>query len=49
MLRYQVQYADIGAEEFEQQPRARDITALRKKAAKLGFTIVDSDTLSAVA
>lgn len=41
MLKYHVQYADIGADGYEQQQRERDIEALRKKATKLGFTIVD--------
>jgi hypothetical protein len=40
MLKYHVQYEDIGAEEFERKHRERDIVALRKKAAKLGFTLV---------
>jgi transposase len=43
MLKYHVQYADIGVAGFEQQQRERDIVALRKKAAKLGFAIVDRD------
>jgi transposase len=40
LLKYHVQYTDIGAEGFTQKQRDRDIAALRKKAAKLGFTLV---------
>lgn len=39
LLKYRVPYADIGAEGFEQKQRERDIAALRKKAAKLGFSL----------
>ncbi len=42
LLKYHVQYEDMGAEEFERQHRERDIKVLRKKAAKLGFTLVES-------
>jgi transposase len=42
MLKYPVQYAAMGAAEFERQHRERDIKVLRKKAAKLGFTLVES-------
>jgi transposase len=49
MLKYHVQYADIGVEGFQQQQRERDIAALRKKAAKLGFTVIDHDISSAAA
>jgi transposase len=41
MLKYHVQFEDIGAEEFERKHRERDIVALRHKAAKLGFTLVE--------
>jgi hypothetical protein len=42
MLKYHVQYEDMGAAEFERQHRDRDIKALHKKATKLGFTLVES-------
>jgi hypothetical protein len=29
----------MGAEEFERKQRDRDVSALRRKAAKLGFTL----------
>lgn len=40
MLKYHVQYEDIGATNFEQKQREREIATLHLKAAKLGFTIV---------
>lgn len=39
MMKYQVQYVDIGAEAFEQKQREREVLALRKKAAKFGFAL----------
>ena len=39
MLKYHVQYEAMGAEEFERKQRDRDVSALRRKAAKLGFTL----------
>ena len=39
MLKYHVQYEDIGAETYEPKQRERDVVALRKKAAKLGFKL----------
>ncbi len=47
MLKYHVQYQDMGAEEFERRHRERDIKALRKKATKLGFTLVESQSIQA--
>lgn len=49
LLKYHVQYEDLGAEEFERQHRERDIQTLRKKAAKLGFTILASESVQAAA
>jgi len=45
MLKYHVQYEDIGAQAFEQKQRERDIAVLRKKAAKLGFTLTEPQTV----
>ena len=45
MLKFHVQYDDMGAEEFERQRRERDIKALRARATKLGFTLVASDAV----
>jgi transposase len=39
LLKYHVQYVDIGVEGFEHKQRERELAALRKKATKLGFTL----------
>jgi hypothetical protein len=39
LLKYHVQYHDLGAEAYEQKQREREVAALRKKALKLGFTL----------
>jgi transposase len=49
MLKFHVQYEDIGAEEFERKQRERDIAALRKKAARLGFALVGAEDVQAAA
>jgi transposase len=49
LLKNHVQYHDIGAEGFEQKQRDRDIVALRKKAAKLGFTLIPPESVQAAA
>jgi transposase len=49
MLKYHVQYEDMGAEEFERRHRERDLKTLRKKAARLGFTLVESQSVQAIA
>ncbi len=49
MLKYHVQYEDMGAEEFERRHRERDVKALRKRATKLGFTLVESQSVQAAA
>lgn len=49
MLKFHVQYEDLGAEEFERQHRERDIAALRKKAARLGFALVGDEGIQAAA
>jgi transposase len=48
LLKYHIPYLDIGAEGFEQKRRERDVVALRKKAAKLGFTLIAPEPLQAV-
>jgi transposase len=40
LLKHHIPYQDIGAEAYEQNHRQREIAALRKKAAKLGFALV---------
>jgi transposase len=47
MLKYHVQYEDMGSEEFERQHKERDLNTLRKKAAKLGFSLVTSESAPA--
>lgn len=49
LLKYRVQYADLGAEGYEQQQVERDIARLRKRAAKLGFTLNATQPVPAVA
>jgi len=49
LLKHHVPYHDIGAEEFERKRREHDITLLRKKAAKLGFTLVAPEDLPTTA
>jgi transposase len=39
LLKQHVQYVELGAEGFEHKQRERDVAALRKKAAKLGFIL----------
>jgi transposase len=45
MLKYRLHYQDIGAEKFGQQQRERDVAALRKRAAKFGFTLIVPEPL----
>lgn len=47
MLKYRVQYQDMGAEEFERRHRERDIKTLRRRAATLGFTLVEAQSVQA--
>ena len=42
MLRYGMKYVDQGAEFYEAQHRQRQISHLQRKAAKLGFQIIDA-------
>jgi transposase len=48
MLKYHVEYQDIGAELFDRKQREREIGALRKKAAKLGFTLNTPELAQAI-
>jgi transposase len=48
LLKYQVPYVDIGAEEFVHKQRERDVNALRKRAAKLGFALVDAELVPGI-
>jgi transposase len=49
LLKYHVQYEEIGAEEFVRKQRERDIAVLRRKAAKLGLTLNETPPMPAVA
>jgi LAS superfamily LD-carboxypeptidase LdcB len=40
MLKYQVEYIDLGADYYEAKYREREIKKLQKKAAKLGFELI---------
>jgi len=41
MLKYRVAYRDLTAEEYEQRTREREIANLRKKAKRLGMTLLE--------
>lgn len=47
MLKYRVQYEDIGAEAFGRIQREREVAILRKKAAKLGFSLSQPESVQA--
>lgn len=42
MLRYGMQYVDKGAEIYDAQHRQRQISALKRKAAQLGFQVLEA-------
>jgi transposase len=42
LLTHRTPFRDLSAAEYEQQTRDRDIAALRKKATRFGFTLVES-------
>ena len=49
LLKNRVQYIETGADGYEQKQREREIIALRKKAAKLGFTLSSPEPIQVVA
>jgi hypothetical protein len=49
LLKYHIPYEEIGAEGYQSQQRERDEAALRKKAAKLGFTVTARESSPATA
>jgi len=49
LLKHRAQYVDIGADAYEQKQREREVNALRKKAAKLGFALVTPEPTEAAA
>jgi transposase len=42
LLTHRASFRDLSPEEYSQRVRAREITAMRKKAARLGLTLVES-------
>ena len=46
MLKHRIQYHDIGAVTYEQKQQERELNSLKKKAAKLGFTLVQHEPAS---
>ena len=44
MLKHRTPFHDIGADEYNQRQREREIARLQKKAAKLGFTLTQLST-----
>lgn len=49
LLKHRVQFVDIGADAYEQKQREREVNAVRKKAAKLGFALVTPEPTQALA
>lgn len=43
MLKQHVQYQDIGGVAYEQKQQEREVSYLKKKAAKLGFTLLQHE------
>ena len=39
MLKHKVAYQDLGAEAYEAQRQQRELTSLKRRAAKLGFDL----------
>jgi hypothetical protein len=44
LLTHRTPYRDLSAEEYDRRARERDLGNLRKRAAKLGLTLVESST-----
>ena len=44
MLRYKMTYREPSAADYDRQQRARIVRGLRKRAASLGFELVDTRT-----
>ena len=41
MLKHRTPFRDVSPEVYAQRTRAREIAAMRKKAARLGLTLVE--------
>ena len=46
LLKDKTPYQDSGADAYEQKAKERDLAHLRKKAAKLGYTLTATDSVS---
>jgi hypothetical protein len=46
LLTHRTPFRDLSAEDYEQRARERDLANLRKRAAKLGLTLVKSPARS---
>ena len=46
MLKEHTPYHDLGGEEYQRRQKAREVAALRKKAAKLGMQVVELPSLA---
>lgn len=49
MLRYRTPFHDMGGEEYERRARERETANLRKRAAKLGLSLVETSLADALA
>ena len=47
LLKYHVQYIALGTQAYEQKQREPELAAMRKKAAKLGVTLVIPESATA--
>jgi transposase len=47
LLKHHVQYVELGADVYEHTQREREVAVLRKRAAKLGFTLTGSEPAQA--
>jgi hypothetical protein len=47
MLKHKVAYKDLGADGYETQQREREVAALKRRAAKLGFDLTTKEVAPA--
>jgi transposase len=45
LLKHRVPFIEIGAEAYEQKQRTREVASLRKRAARLGFTLTSAQAV----
>ncbi len=48
LLKHHVPYVEVDADSYERKQREREVAALRKKAARLGFTLASPEPIQAV-